>query len=205
MYLWQFDCYCDPQNFPTAPNQHHLSSDLRAEPGNTGPLSPPDAFSHIHSKTACRGFKSFCPCQKSQVSLLRYLTFSLVSGKIWQQGAPAGPPAVRVVGRWSPVATVQRRPRRQPRPSPSAPAKKPAKTLGFCRFSFCTCCMVKCSLWFGLLIFSPASSASNRCYSLQHPKRTRFRLFRAFPGAFFSFSLFLGRKISGLTFVQPAI
>src|SRR5699024_9231121 len=71
--------------------------------------------SHIHSKTACRGFKSFCPCQKSQVSLLRYLTFSLVCGRIWQRGAPAGSPAVRVVGRWSPVATVQRRPRRQPR------------------------------------------------------------------------------------------
>ena len=31
--------------------------------------------SHIHSKTACRGFESFCPCQKSQVSHLRYLTF----------------------------------------------------------------------------------------------------------------------------------
>ena len=26
--------------------------------------------------------------------------------------------------------------------SPSAPATKPAETLGFCRFSFCTCCMV---------------------------------------------------------------
>ena len=36
---------------------------------------------------------------------MRYLTFSLVCGRIWQQGAPAGSPAVRVVGRWSPVAT----------------------------------------------------------------------------------------------------
>ena len=69
----------------------------------------------IHSKTACRGFKSFCPCQKSQVSLLRYLTFSLVCGRIWQRGAPAGPPAVRVVGACSPVGCVQARPRRQPR------------------------------------------------------------------------------------------
>ena len=34
----------------------------------------------------------------------------------------------------------------------------------------------------------PASSASNRCYPLQHPERTRFRLFRAFPGCV---SLFL--------------
>ena len=88
------------------------------------------------------GFIFVLYSQKSQVSLLRYLTFSLVCGRIWQRGAPAGPPAVRVVGRWSPVATVQRRPRRQPRPSPSAPAKKPAKTLGFRRFSFFMCCMV---------------------------------------------------------------
>ena len=103
------------RNFLAAPNQHHLSSDLREESGNTAPSPLPAALSHIHSKTACRGFKSFCPCQKSQVSLLRYLTFSLVCGRIWQRGAPAGSPAVRVVGRWSPVATVQRRPRRQPR------------------------------------------------------------------------------------------
>ena len=109
-----FACF-GPENYFTVPNQHHTFSDLREEPGNTGPSPLSGTFSHIHSKTACRGFKSFCPCQKSQVSLLRYLTFSLVCGRIWQRGAPAGPPAVRVVGRWSPVATVQRRPRRQPR------------------------------------------------------------------------------------------
>ena len=51
--------------------------------------------------------KSFCPCQKSQVSLLRYLTFSLACSRIWQQGAAAGPPAVRVVGACSPVGCVQ--------------------------------------------------------------------------------------------------
>ena len=119
-----------------APNQHRCFSGWLEELGNTAPPPLPVRRFHIHSKTACRGFKSFCPCQKSQVSLVRYLTFSLVCGRIWQQGAPAGPPAVRVVGRWSPVATVQRRPRRQPRPSPSAPATKPAETLGFCRFSF---------------------------------------------------------------------
>ena len=50
----------------------------------------------------------------------------------------------------------------------------------------------------------PASSASNRCYPLQHPERTRFRLFRAFPGAFFPFSLFFGCKIPGLIFVHLA-
>ena len=109
-----FACF-GSDNFLPAPNQHHTFSYLRQESANTAPPPLPSAFSHIHSKTACRGFKSFCPCQKSQVSLVRYLTFSLVCGRIWQQGAPAGPPAVRVVGRWSPVATVQRRPRRQPR------------------------------------------------------------------------------------------
>ena len=45
--------------------------------------------------------------QKSQVSLVRYLTFSLVCGMSWQRGAPAGSPAVRVVGACSPVGCVQ--------------------------------------------------------------------------------------------------
>ena len=109
-----FACF-GSENFLPAPNQHRTFSYLWQELVNTGSSLLLAALPHIHSKTACRGFKSFCPCQKSQVSLVRYLTFSLVCGRIWQRGAPAGPPAVRVVGRWSPVATVQRRPRRQPR------------------------------------------------------------------------------------------
>ena len=236
--------------FFTAPNQHRL---FRAWLGKRRHLAPspfPVRCSHIHSKTACRGFKSFCPCQKSQVSLLRYLTFSLVCGRIWQRGAPAGPPAVRVVGRWSPVATVQRRPRRQPRqvllplpksqvsllryltfslvcgriwqrgapagppavrvvgrwspvatvqrrprrqprPSPSAPATKPAKTLGFRRFAFCTCCMgVECILvrtpgfliWFDpfstVLILSSTRNAPG--FALFGRFRVRFAVFALF-------------------------
>ena len=54
-----------PRIFPAAPNQHRLFCDLRQEPGNTGPHLLPSVFSHIHSKTACRGFKSFCPCHKT--------------------------------------------------------------------------------------------------------------------------------------------
>ena len=54
-----------PQKFFTAPNQHRLYSDLQEEPGNTAPPPFPGALPHIHSKTACRGFKSFCPCQKT--------------------------------------------------------------------------------------------------------------------------------------------
>ena len=48
-------------------------------------------------------------------------------------------------------------------------------------------------------------SVSNRCHPLQHPKRTRFRPFWPFPGAFFSFLLVHGRKIFGFVFVQVAI
>ena len=85
------------RNFPAAPNQHRSFETCLGERRNLA--SPPlsTALPHIHSKTACRGFKSFCPCQKSQVSLVRYLTFSLVCGKIWQPGT-AAPRAVRVVG-----------------------------------------------------------------------------------------------------------
>ena len=50
----------------------------------------------------------------------------------------------------------------------------------------------------------PASSASNRCYPLQHPERTRFAFFGLFPGAFRSFCPLLTRKICGLIFVHPA-
>ena len=57
--------------------------------------------------------------------------------------------------RATPVLTrsLVRSPTSTPKPraegsSPSAPAKKPAKTLGFRRFSFCMCCMV---MWFTLV------------------------------------------------------
>ena len=173
-----------PQKFFTAPNQHRLYSDLQEEPGNTAPPPFPGALPHIHSKTACRGFKSFCPCQKSQVSLLRYLTFSLVCGRIWQRGAPAGSPAVRVVGRWSPVATVQRRPRRQPRPSPSAPAKKPAKTLGFRRFPFFMCCI---AIWCILVRISGFPTRPYRLHPSPAPKTHPVSPFLAFSGCVFLF------------------
>ena len=47
-------------------------------------------------------------------------------------------------------------------------------------------------------------SVPNRCHPLQHPKRTQFRLFRAFPGAFSHFLLFCGCKIYRLVFVHLA-
>ena len=44
-----------PLKFPVAPNQHRPFCDLQQEPSNTAPPPLPGAFSHIHSKTACRG------------------------------------------------------------------------------------------------------------------------------------------------------
>ena len=48
-----------------APNQHRCFSGWLEELGNTAPPPLPVRRFHIHSKTACRGFKSFCPCQKT--------------------------------------------------------------------------------------------------------------------------------------------
>ena len=80
--------------------------------------------------------------------------------------------------------------------SPSAPATKPAKTLGFRRFSFCTCCML---LWFtlvqkpGFLIRSYLFATVLTLSSTQNAPgfaffglfRVRFSLFRCFWGAKF--------------------
>ena len=60
-----------PLKFPVAPNQHRPFCDLRQEPSNTGPPPLPGALPHTHSKTACRGFKSFCPCQSTCPQALR--------------------------------------------------------------------------------------------------------------------------------------
>ena len=123
------------------------------------------------------------------------LYFSLARIRTRQRGT-AAPCAVRVVGACSPVGCVQARPRRQPRPSPSAPATKPAKTLGFRRFSFCMCCMV---LWFtlvrtlGFLIwFDPFSTVPIPSSTQNAPGfaffglfRVRFPVFRSFGRAKF--------------------
>ena len=68
-------CLFYPEIVPAAPNQHRPLLDLRREPGNTGPPPLLVVCSHIHSKTACRGFESFCPCQKP-AETLRFCRFS---------------------------------------------------------------------------------------------------------------------------------
>ena len=91
--------------------------------------------------------------QKSQVSLLRYLTFSLVCGRIWQRGT-AAPCAVRVVGACSPVGCVQARPRRQPRQVLLPLPKNRRKHWVFAGFLFACVAWLWCSLWFGHWVFS---------------------------------------------------
>ena len=55
--------------------QHQTSTACFATCGRNRATLPlprsPSALSHIHSKTACRGFKSFCPCQSTCPQALR--------------------------------------------------------------------------------------------------------------------------------------
>ena len=108
--------------------------------------------------------------QKSQVSLLRYLTFSLVCGRIWQRGAPAGPPAVRVVGACSPVSCVQARPRRQPRQVLLPLPKSRRKHWVFAGFLFACVAWLCGSLWFKLWLFPSGFTRSQPFPSPPAPK-----------------------------------
>ena len=101
------------------------------------------------------------------------------------------------LGRCWALPTGEQHPRQQPRPSPSAPATKPAETLGFCRFSFCTCRMGMGSALVqtpGFLTqlypFStvpiPSSTQNAPGFALFGPNRVRFSLFCCFLAAKFS-------------------
>ena len=90
--------------------------------------------------------------------------------------------------------------------SPSAPAKKPAKTLGFRRFSFCMCCMAMVftlvrTLGF-LIWFYPSSTVLIPSSTRNAPD---FGCFRLKSGAFRSFCPLLTYKISSSVFVHPAV
>ena len=120
------------------------------------------------SKTACRGFKSFCPCQKSQVSLLRYLTFSLVCGRIWQRGT-AAPCAVRVEGRVRASGTQA-----TSRPSRQARQVRPSISIMLWR---------SCSPFFkSTLVFSPGFTRPQPPPSPPAPKTHPVSPFSGFSG-----------------------
>lgn len=105
--------------------------------------------------------------QKSQVSLVRYLTFFVSVRKDLATRCARRPAcgACRGVSerQWRSVAN---RPRRQPRPSPSFYSHH---TMGE---------------------FHPLSPVRTCCTPLQHPKRTRFALFGRFRVHFALFALF---------------
>ena len=86
------------------------------------------------------------------------------------------------------------------RPGPTEPAGETSPSL---HFHHVMEELPSLSLLYSVLSH-PASSIPNRCYPLQHPERTRFRPFGAFPGAFRHFWPLLTHKISGLFFVHLA-
>ena len=80
--------------------------------------------------------------------------------------------------------------------SPSAPARKPAKTLGFRRFSFCLCCMgmgfiLVRTLGFPIRFYPfptvpiPSSTQNAPGFAFFGPNRVLFSLFLCFSGAKF--------------------
>ena len=86
------------------------------------------------------------------------------------------------------------------RPAPTEPAGETSPSLHFRHvMGELSPLSLLCSV-----LSHPASSASNRCYPLQHPERTRFRLFRLNLGAFSLFSPFWTCKIFKLVFVHCA-
>ena len=114
--------------------------------------------------------------------------------------------------RATPVLTrsLVRSPTSTPKPraegsSPSAPATKPAETLGFCRFSFCMCCMVLVFIWVrtpGFLTrLHPSPTAATLSSTQNAPD---FGCFRMNSGAFRCFCPLLICKIFGSVFVHPA-
>ena len=129
--------------------QHQTSTTLFHTCGRNRATLPlprsPSALSHIHSKTACRGFKSFCPCHKTgeNTGFSPVFFLHVLHGYGVHSGSDTG---------------------------------------------------------FSHLVLP----VLNRPHPLQHPKRTRFRLFLAFPGAFRCFCPLLTCKIFGSVFVHPA-
>ena len=236
--LSPFPCLTCNSSSP-APNQHHSSGSCPGELGNSGPHPLSLVLSHIHSKTACRG-ASACqwhasyeptgaerrpspsaPAKNGEVSRVLTSPFFVSvpnilatrCGCALRSACRASPPKRRLwrmqrggdgaaVGDWQggPAAADRAGHRKRACEASSSPSlhfphvmeESPSLPLLYSSLSH------------------PASSASNRCYPLQHPKRTRFRLFRPKPGAFrcFSGSNFLGRNLCFLPSVvggQPVL
>ena len=222
----RFDRRFGPLIFLTAPNQHRPLPDLRREPGNIGPSPLPAVSSHIHSKTACRG-ASACrwhasyeptgaerrpspsaPAKNSATAFAVALFFVMAVGETEARGAcRASPPKRRLwrmqrggdgaaVGDWQggPAAADRAGHRKRACEASSSPSLHFRHVMGE---------LPSLSLLYSVLSH-PTSPVLNLPHPLQHPKRTRFRLFLAFPGAFRCFCPLLTCKIFGSVFVHPA-
>ncbi len=99
-------------------------------------------------------------------------------------------------GERAPVALCREPTEAAAETSPSAPATKPAKTLGFRRFSFCLCCMgmgfilvrtLGFLIWFYPFstVSIPSSTQNAPGFALFGPNRVLFSLFRCFLAAKF--------------------
>ena len=121
-----------------------------------------------------------------------------VSERQWRSAAPVSAPASVGAGR-SPLGSSTRGGSRDQVLLPLPQNRR--KLWVSAGFLFACVVWFLGSLWFGFLVFSPVRTC---CTPLQHPKRTRFCLFRAFPGAFSRFPLFWTCKISRPVFVYSA-
>ena len=152
--------------------------------------------------------KSFCPCQKRETSVCLSLFFRSDWGQASARGAcRASPPKRRLwrmqrggdgaaVGDWQggPAAADRAGYRKRACEASSSPSF---------HFRHVMEDLPSLPLLYSSLSHPP-SSVFTRPQPLQHPKRTRVRLFLAESGAFFSFSLFSCRKIFALVFVHLA-
>ena len=198
-----------------APNQHRPFSSCRRKRA-----TPPLPLSRLRSSTStpkprAEGSSPSAPAKNREASTMLASLFFVSAHK---DSATRHGCALRSACRgvserqWRSAAN---RPRRQPRPSPSAPATKPAETLGFCRFSFCMCCMV---MWFTLVrtpgfpirshLFAtvpiPSSTQNAPGFAFFGPNRVRFPLFLCFSGAKFSASVLFTLPHSGYK-LKPSV
>ena len=146
-----FACF-GPENYFTVPNQHHTFSDLREEPGNTGPSPLSLAFFHIHSKTACRGALATC----SALPRRSRLPPRPVLGSPHRGAAPEAAAETKSF----------------------CPCHKTGENTGFSPvFFFHVLHGFGVHLGSDTGFSHQVLSVSNRSHPLQHPKRTRLQLF----------------------------
>ena len=189
-------------------SQHQTSTGLLWACGGNRVTSAfsrsPMCSPHIHSKTACRG-ASACrwhasyeptgaerrpspsaPAKNSATAFAVALFFVMAVGETEARGAcRASPPKRRLwrmqrggdgaaVGDWQggPAAADRAGHRKRACEASSSPSLHFRHVMGELSPLSLLCSVLS----------HPASSASNRCYPLQHPKRTRFRPFWGWTG-----------------------